>query len=790
MLKNRKDQEGMALMLALIAMLLIIGAVAVVSMNVQRADKGTQFAVDGVALDEACKAGIDWGIQRVWNQYILTVGNTTGNLASYTMFIDNVANNNEDENFNGSQDTDEYDWNGDGNFQVNAPTYLVENGAPAVLPVGSAQVVSIMLNRRDDITGTNLTFMVTARAQDTTRHAQQTIRIGGERFNGFQYAVLANNINCILCHAEFRSLDLERNGTNSANYGSFDRIKIASLESLMIRNASTNVNDTGCAASAVAGTMYTRGRVYNQNGTLLTNAQIASAVFDSYKFSNVNGKITQDSGGNLTKQDLVAAAVDGQGKPSQFANLYTNYPKDRTKMTDGELPEKFPAPFPDDNGNREVDDAEFTKYINSANGSISFELPPSAVTGTIKAGVAYGVPTGQTYAENTLPTASNGALSQLSSDGAYEGNLFLIGTKDDPIVIEDKVAVNGDVVIKGPIKGKGQLMVRGNAYVVGDITYDDAAGKFGQADDGAENAFALEAGGSILMGDYLTIRAKNDYTNAANTTLNTDIWQGKFIDVSKETLQATMTNGKKTNIGYFDAGVADAGVSQGLEAQYSFTTAELTLFNRMERMKWAPPGHVDYNATYYQAGYTPRYYRLKEGAPIYQYVTSKVTNSDLKEHAVNYNSPGVEVIPETDLANAAVHTLNPSASWLSETQLRKFWFADEADRRARADSNPYKTNGGNPWRMDGLLYTNNCIFGVMRGNGRHKSDTYGTLIVRGGIVCADLGMLINDTNDKVNTGLRLGYDKRVDGFLNVEDPTRLAFSRLAFRLLDTLPAGI
>ena len=198
----------------------------------------------------------------------------------------------------------------------------------------------------------------------------------------------------------------------------------------------------------------------------------------------------------------------------------------------------------------------------------------------------------------------------------------------------------------------------------------------------------------------------------------------------------------------------------------------------MERLKWAPPGHEDYDPNYYVPDYTPRYYRLRDGAPIYQYIQSMATNSSLKEHAVNYYSPGVEIIPEDDLGGAAVLALSPGESsplvpWLSEDTLRNFWFLDEAERRARS--------GRDPFRFDGLLYTNNSIFGVVRSYNRHRSDTYGTMVVRGSIVCADLGVLMIDASDTANTGFRMYYDKRVDAFLNVEDPTQVEFGRLIFR---------
>lgn len=761
-LNHRK--EGMALLLALIAILMIGGAVAIVMGNVYSAKRSTDSAVNQAVLEEACKAGIDIGIQQIWNAYTSGRGNTTGNLASYRVFIENLVDNNEDMNGNGYKDGNEQDWNGDGSFEVGQPVNLISQEQPRLLP-GGASITNLRLSRTDDVTGCTLTITATAQKEADTRTAVQTLRVSGARFAGFQYAILANNINCILCHADVYNGEQRRN-TDPNNYGTFDRVKVAALESLLIRPSE--------ADSRVAGSVYTRGKVYDSHASLLSASAIANSSFDSYRFSSDNGKIEQNAGtGAMSTANLANAGTDADGKPNQFGNLYLEYPSDRDYMTDGELPTYFPAPFPDDNGDRYVNPEEFEKYVNSADGAIQFELPPEQVGGQITAGVAYGVPEGSQYTGTALPTASNDALQQLSTDGSYDGNLILVGTQYDPIVINDKVAIDGDLIIKGPIKGRGQLLVSGNVYVVGDVTYADAAGKFGEAVDGTENAFALNAGGNILLGDYLTIRAKNNYKTG--NVLDPDVWQGKFIRVDKEHYNVKLSDTTRTTaVGYFDTGVVDAGVPQGQEGQYSFTTAELTLFNRLERQKWAPPGHPDHNPAEYIPDYTPRYYRLRDGAPIYQYVSSEVTDhTNLDEHAVNYFSPGVEVIPEDDLGDAAVLSLNPQDNWISEDSLRRFWFADEAARRA--------ISGRNPFKFDGLLYTNNCIFGVIRSYTRHFSDTYGTMNMRGGIVCADLGVLMIDTNYKTTTGFVMDYDKRVDAFLNVEDPTQVTFARLAFR---------
>ena len=575
------------------------------------------------------------------------------------------------------------------------------------------------------------------------------MRISGAPFAGFAFAVLANNINCILCHAEFQSLDVYRNADTEL-YGSFDRIKVASLESLMIRTSEDIDSHT-------AGTVYTRGEVYNQAGTQFTSSTLASSTLKSYAFSSDDGKITQDgSTGEMAEVSLDVAGTDSEGLLDQFANLYLNYPEDSDLMTDGELPTSFPAPYPDDDEDRYVDDSEFAQIVNSAGG-------------TITSGVAYGVPDGTTYSGTSLPTASNSALAGLA-DGSYDGNVILVGTENDPITIDGKVAIDGDLVVSGFVKGKGQLQVRGNVYVVGDVTYADASGEFGVASDGTTNALAVSAGGSILMGDYLTIRAKENegYRSSSNSA-------SKFIDTRSETNIVTCSDGTTKDIGYFAEGVSDPGWSMTTsttstttvgfgpwkrtitttsttgEDMCSFTTSELMLFNAMEHERAAA-----------DSSYTPRYYRIRPTQPIYEYTGAG-------EHTTSYDCTDVSII--TDLSSATILDLSPDDYWISEDQLRQIWWDDEMTR----------PDSGRPFQFDGLLYSNNCIFGLTRSKDRHKSNTYGQMTIRGAIVAADLGMLVPGKDfSTVRDALCLYYDKRVADFLTVEDTTEVVFTRLTY----------
>jgi hypothetical protein len=177
------------------------------------------------------------------------------------------------------------------------------------------------------------------------------------------------------------------------------------------------------------------------------------------------------------------------------------------------------------------------------------------------------------------------------------------------------------------------------------------------------------------------------------------------------------------------------------------------LFNQMEYLK-----------TQADSSYKARYYRIRPDQPLYRYVAND-------EHSVKYGEAGILTI--SDPGDAAIHDLNPNSFWVSEDQLRNFWYADEMTR----------PSSGRPFLFDGLLYSNNSIFAITRSSDRHKSNTRGQMRVRGSVVTADLGVLVPGPNFNVpRDALELYYDKRVADFMRVEDTTQVAFQRLAYRL--------
>lgn len=107
----------------------------------------------------------------------------------------------------------------------------------------------------------------------------------------------------------------------------------------------------------------------------------------------------------------------------------------------------------------------------------------------------------------------------------YNGNVVLIGTATDPIVLNQDVYISGDVVIKGYVKGRGAIYAGRNMYIAGDVRYvnpPDAPGSgvcTGVMDklacakknvQAGKDEARLAARGNIIIGDYT--RFKSDGT--------------------------------------------------------------------------------------------------------------------------------------------------------------------------------------------------------------------------------------------------------------------------------------
>lgn len=770
---NNNKKRGSALVatlvvvssLALFGMALLTTTVSGArTMNHQTDDFQLSSTVDSVAL---------LSMETIWADYVNVAGGAPGSINEFRTFLDDMGV--EDAGPGGPPTAE------DGMDLLplaNLPTVMDDDEQRATF--NGVFVDSIQLLRRDDGNSTQLYVTVTATTRRGTeltnpiinRAVQQVYTIEPEDFEGFDYAILANNVTCIFCHSQVDSVEHYYNDDASLA-GTFDRVKVGTLESLMIRHdmdGQTWAITDGDSDSYVAGTVAVRGHLTDHDGEPLHDWDDIS--FKSYAFNGA-GKLTEDAWGDYTVTDFAPGSTPLQ----PLENLYLDYPTNYADMVDGKLPTSFPAPIPDDGGhsdafggpdpsaiaNKKVDDVEFDTFAQSADGAIT-----AGVLSYVPPG--YKITNTSTYA-NALFVGNMPSIQQ-----NVDSNVVLSGTKDNPITIDGTVTIDGDAIINGYIKGSGTLIVRGNIYVPTDLQYldgkeylpGDSVGNptgprtFGIAQDGTKNALGLTAGGNIMIGDY---------TKPASW-----FWPGKYDYI---------------NGNYND--------------YWNFTLGEISIFNRQEWTKTLPmvpgPGELGNDPStwtianpYYEgADYIPRYYAFHENnaVPIYNKgnlyfdETTKTWRGD-SEVPTSWNPSLLSYANPTDpndkflfnLASgqdATVSTISPKDGWISDWMYKVGieYFEGEHD-------------AGEPIRLDGLFYTNNAIFSLTHRN----SPMYGRMRLNGALVAADLGVMapglynsggtgtdVNVPNSPFAVGLQLNYDKRVKNMLNVSNPNQVQIKR-------------
>jgi hypothetical protein len=250
---------------------------------------------------------------------------------------------------------------------------------------------------------------------------------------------------------------------------------------------------------------------------------------------------------------------------------------------------------------------------------------------------------------------------------------------------------------------------------------------------------------------------------------------------------------------------ADAFVSGNPDGPWNFSLAEISLFNRNEWAHTQPflPGHDDDPADpstwsvtnpSYIADYVPRFYQFGPGdmIPIYNLgeiwfdATTGTWRGDA-EVPLAWDTSKLTLLDPADASNpllfdpttgeprASVLQLTPNGGWMSDEML-------EAVIEHFMDDHPH----GTPMQIDGLLYTNNAIFGVVPRGGAMK----GQMVVNGSVVCADLGLLApgylnpqgagtsaNPPSSPYAVGLRVNYDQRTRTMLNVTNPYSVTIKR-------------
>ncbi len=756
---GRKLVESARQGTAMVPALLLLAALSVLVLSfLSSGISGKRVALqqdDDYRLRSAAESAGNLAAERLWSAYLREQGGAAGSIASFRSYL--AAHGILD----GAQPVDE----------------LVQSQLPQTGGLDHERVDALSVARRDQGLTTQLYYTITTSSRRGEGSAQGGIartvevvyNVAPDTFDGFDYAILTKNVNCVFCHTKVDNAKRVYNHDSSLT-GSFAKIKVGALASLELRSDRGNGISDSDADSLIAGTLYTRGQAFNQSGTEISNWNLQTArscLFDS------QGHVVEDSSGQVTPQSFVPSPTD-PFLPNQ--NLYLQYPSEYASMVDGGLPADFPPPFPDDGGVDPVTGQHSTSGANNKHvDPDEFYAATLTATGTLSGGVIQVVAPGQAIAtdaawSNATTTGSTGTLGGVGSDGlplVTHGNVVITGTASDPILISGTVAIEGDVVLQGVIKGQGVILAKGNLYVPGSLTYDDgkaynpgdAPGSptgprtFGVAQDGTTNALGLAAGGNMLIGDYL----------------DPSVFQS-----------------------HADNAIVDGTPS----SPWNFTLAEISIFNRTEWAYTQPtlPDHTGTqvpNPNYKGADYVPRFYQFGPGdtIPILNKGGLFFENGTWHgpETALAWDTSKLTLLDPGDTANPLLYdqtTGAPRASVLQATP-NGGWLADQVYENAIEGWKSTLTQGSS-MMIDGLLYTNNAIFGIV-----HRSDVMdGQLIVNGSLVCSDLGLLApgkqstatqgTDANlpgSPFKIGLKLNYDERTKAMLNVQNPNQVTMRR-------------
>ena len=802
--RSQDSRTGSALLIAL----LMLSAMALLMMSMLSAGvSGSQVAGqqdDDYRLRSAAESTGNLAVENLWSAYLRGNGGAAGDINSFRTFLTGEG------------------ISAGANGKLGATIDLLKQvQIPQSQGVDHARIDTLALARRDRGYTTELFFTVTASARrgegkahgGTQRSMQLVYSIQPADFEGFDYAILTRNVNCIFCHTKIDTTDRAFN-TDPALNGTFARAKVGTLESMEIRNDNkTGITDQD-ADTLLAGTLYVRGSAYTGSaqgttGVPITDWKLQSMVSSTF---DSQGQLQSDNLGNLVPNFFSPGSLT-----QPMENLYLNYPLDLQHMVDGVLPADFPPPFADDGGIDPSTGAETTSGAgNKKVDANEFYAATKTADGTISGGVIHVVPQGSSITTDAGFQAASKTGNTASLAAVTHGNVILTGTAANPIVLDGTVAIDGDVVIQGVIKGKGVILAKGNMYMPTSVVYadgrkylpGDAPGTptgprtFGVAQDGTLNMVAYASGGNLMIGDYLSPSAiggggSNSGSNSGTSSNNS----GKGKGGGSTT---TSTSGSSGSSGVATSNpIVDGTTATSL----NFALSELANFNRTEWTYTQPllPGKGQdptkpatwtvVNPTYKGPDYIPRFYQFGPGdqIPIYNkgsglYYDAPNETWRGPETPFSWDLTMISLLNPADKTNPLLYdqkTGNPRATVLQLTSNGN-WLPDQIYENATSTWEAAQTQG-TPFAVDGLMYTNNAIFGII-----HRSTKFeGAMKVNGSMICADLGLLapgiassktVGTTKNLPGSGYKIGltlnYDARLKDLLDIPNPFEVHLRRM------------
>jgi hypothetical protein len=201
------------------------------------------------------------------------------------------------------------------------------------------------------------------------------------------------------------------------------------------------------------------------------------------------------------------------------------------------------------------------------------------------------------------------------------------------------------------------------------------------------------------------------------------------------------------------------------------------------------------NPFYKGPSYIPRFYQFGPGdaVPIYNkgnnlYFDPATATWRGPETPFSWDMNMISTYNPADTTNPLFYDQTTGAPKATILQITPSggWLADQVYENATSAWENTLTQG-TPFKVDGLMYTNNAILGSIHRNAKFE----GAMNVNGAMICADLGLLVpgKQSNNTQGTaanlpgssykiGLTLNYDDRIKDLLDIPNPFEVHLRRM------------
>ncbi len=517
-------KRGSALFFALVLVTILAALTLAFTVRIKWTEVRMESDLAGTQAVQVAQSASDLRVQAIWKNFETQPTN---------LRIVWLAG--EDLNGNGALDPGE-DINGNGRLDVAAlSTY--SDADWITTGHGQSKTTLSVIGRDDPNFWVDVRMVTSARVQDamtgrwTSREFERVVRFGVTNANVFDFVYFANNYGWMYGNAIYI-------------YG----------------NMGANANIGLQSGPTVDGMIYAAQNTdLGALGTI--NGTARADTLDQYKTIATSNPLMRPTNPTAVSEDVNNNGVLNSGEDLNGNGLLDNYPYD-LGYSGLQLPmagqDMLDMPYLGDlglyknlAGNYARNPNPVIGEVSAASGGIVKQLKAPGLDPTkpenynvIVSGI-YGSQTGQNGMFSTVDNAGAVTVTTIPAPlnaGRQEanGNLALIGTPRQPIIVMGPVVVTNDLVIKGTITGQGTFYVGRNTHVVGDLNYanppswkqNDTNFASTVATNKSSDAVGFAAKGSVVLGNYTDAASGADGWNTTTQYMRPPFTQAYPVDAT------------------------------------------------------------------------------------------------------------------------------------------------------------------------------------------------------------------------------------------------------------------